>query len=367
VLFRSPEVELGAAYDELIAVVWSLKALPAYSTTDDGTHPGFEGLINELKRIAEANYDAADYTPASYAAFDAAVESAWALINTPLYTYAPEQKRLVAAEVAKLKEAERALERNSIIKPKGKDVTTGVYAVESAVELVTQYIPEEHPDGVWASFDFEGVEFKNVGTAEFIVSYKDMAQIGDIELDNPNKDKYDATIGGYSSVLSGYKSYKIWIRAKSLETFSLADGDTLVTVNLKISDYKADILVPVIASHSNVVYYATPTPVYGEEITANAIEEPAYAEESFDFRSRFDVNHDDAVDIKDVEAVRNLLGAVKDASGKWFIGTTEVLAVQANRADLGSGGGPLSDPQDGKVDLEDLTLIKTAYETIYGF
>jgi hypothetical protein len=350
----APETEIGAAYAAVADAVEALGEKAAYSS--------FYSLIALLKDIAQANYNKKLHTNDSWAVLESAVGHAWVFIKTPPATPGAIHQINVIGEIASLNEARAGLRLIPAVVPKGKDVFTGVYAAEAELEALVQ-------DSVAfaAEFGFTGRGLQNIGTARFLLTYSN-AEIGENAIGekvyavagapavaNPNPADYAVKIAPVSEIAAGYTTYEVWVEAIGYgNTFSIGDGDTLITVKLNLNKHESQ-TVSMILGGTHVSYYANSVAVPGEEITAASREDPAYASERFIAWDRYDLNRNGAVDISDIELLRNLFGAYKDAGGKWRLPTThgEISAAIAERADL-SG--------DGEIDTQDFTALLAAWE-----
>jgi hypothetical protein len=357
---ESPEADFVAAYGGVIGAVKALVAKPEYDKH-------FYSLIEALKRVAEQNYDEDLYTAESWAPFAGAINNAWLLIKATLDPIDTVNDLHAINAINNLKKAENELKRKPAIIPSAKDINIGVYALEDKITLVSERLNPD-TDGV-AEFEFTGLNFENVGTAQFIVHFP-ADEVAGIVLENENPGLYDVDAPeSYKPAINGYLSYKVWIHAKGFgNTFSVADGEPIVTVKLKLKpktlpDGVNKTLesgsISLLFNGAEIDYYDTAAAT-GDIRIAHGRATPSYATTLFEIMSRFDINADGSVNSADIEAVRNLLGAYK-LGGVWYMGANPLSAADAARAARAN----LED--DASIDGVDLTLIKAAWEARYGY
>jgi hypothetical protein len=369
-----------------------------------------------LLQIAKMNSNL--YTPASWAALQAVVDSAWASIEqfvlaAPLsalaleaalepdgaaeIAVAAEEVAGAAADVAEIADAEApagaaeaAAEFEPLVDipawlaqynialqeaianlifvvdetPEGTSMSGGVTAPRGGYE----YLIEEATDAV-AEFKIAGAGVKDAGTINFRLSFK-----ADLYAEDPEDETdfgFDIALGAdiaadasvqiypVAPVLTGYQTYSVYILANSGKklTLGLGEGETLGTGTIANVSVKLDgddmgvVLASLLVTHLDIVYYDGSFGGGEEGIVAKAALNPSVATEPIRIASRFDVNRDGVIDLRDVNRVREYLGYAAVA-GVW---TPE----EAGLCDLGGGPG---DTPDGVIDLADLTMAISKYE-----
>jgi hypothetical protein len=332
----------------------------------------------ELKQLVDlltysASLNAGKYTAASWDNLQAAVDSAWSLIDALLADAQPlsedgEAAYGILADVpsalySKILELTLALlgleeEAGSAGEPAEKPkLTAGVGAAASHYV----YLAENGDAPATATFVLTGKDIKNVGTLNVFLSHSSgtsisVAPVGPaaasvgyvIVHSDEDEDENEYKIPGIP--LDGFETKSVTVLAKPGETLSVADGEPLLEVTLTLGVRESGI-VSLIASHIDAVCVSGD----GAESLADVTIDPAVAAASVSFYSRFDMNRDGAVNLLDVDIVRRNLGKSAEPDGEW---ASELLA----RCDLGGEAGV----PDGEIDIFDITLMIAKYEASVG-
>jgi hypothetical protein len=227
-----------------------------------------------------------------------------------------------------------------------------------------EYIVEKGEDAT-AEFTLSGKGIVNAGTINMRISFKADLYTPTAPNDLPFSitlgediagDAGDVQFSQIAPVLDGYKTYSVYILADGVKKLTLGQGETLGTgtianVSLKLDgDEMKVLLASLLVTRLNIVYYDSEYENGTEGIIADVALNPSVATDPIRFASRFDVNRDGAVNLLDVNKVREYLGKYA-TNGVW---TPEAAGL----CDL---GGPDDEP-DGKIDTFDLTLVIAKYE-----
>ncbi|MDR1061260.1 MAG: hypothetical protein LBL83_08665 [Clostridiales bacterium] len=358
---EAPQSVLDAALRDL------RQALSGLALKDE--HRDFKQLVDLLTYSASLNEG--KYTTASWGKLQAAVDSAWSLIDAlvadaqPLsasgdgeaaYGALADVPSALYSKILEVTLALLGLEEEAggggepAEKPK---LTAGVSAAASKYV----YLTESGDAPATATFVLTGKDIKNVGTLNVFLSHSSgtsisvapvgpaAASVGYVIVRGEDPEENVAGIP-----LDGFATKSVTVLAKAGATLSVADGEPLLEVTLTLDERKSGV-VSLIASHVDAVCVSGD----GAESLADVTIDPSVAAASVSFYSRFDMNRDGAVDLLDVDIVRRNLGKVAEPNGEW---ASELLA----RCDLGGEAGV----PDGTIDIIDITLMIAKYEAGVG-
>jgi hypothetical protein len=311
-----------------------------------------EEIAAEGAEIADAEAPAGAAAEAAEVEIEAEAAEIVPLVDIPAW--------LAQMNVA-LQEAIANLIFKDTVPPAGAGMSGNVTAPRGSHE----YLMETVADAT-AEFKIAGAGVIDAGTINFRVSFKanlytedpeDETDFGfEVALGEDIADKASMRTVPLPPALSGYQTYSVYIMANSGETLTLGgtgEGQTLGTGTIADVSVKLDsgsmglTLASLLVTRLDVVYYDGDFQNGEEGIVANVSLSPSVATEAIRFASRFDVNRDGALDLRDVNRVREYLGSAK-VDGVW-------ASVEAEQCDL---------VPDGVIDLEDLTEAIARYEAI---
>jgi hypothetical protein len=245
-------------------------------------------------------------------------------------------------------------------------IAAGVRAEDGLRELISEDAGES---GAIAAFEIAGEGIRNAGTINLRLSF-DSGAIASHELALPAPVAAQAFIREVAvedPAAPGVTTVSVYILAHRGQALSVADGEPLLTVALALRENR-DADVELSLGRFDAVCYPSGEFEGGAADVAATVS-PASATAAIRFRSRFDVNLDGAVTLRDVDAVRYHLGLAAGGDGENGGGGGNGVDDENGE----SGGGGASWPSalagrcdlngDGAIGIEDLTLVIAKYES----
>ncbi|MDR1439202.1 MAG: FIVAR domain-containing protein, partial [Clostridiales bacterium] len=356
---------LQIVVDESWALIAAL--LPSVAAQSEAPEAGAvyaDALAAAIEAVGEAAGESAGAAPEeAVEAADAAVPAGAAeAAEAELGALAADVPANLAEMLVRLQEALAALKLKKDEAPEGVSMSGGVKAVQDSYQYVL-----ETAASPTAEFKIVGKDLNGIGAINFRISFKEDLYLGSLEGDDPqNPDlgfsialadsiaddaSYRIETENVAPVISGYRTYSVYILANGSNKLDIADDATIAAVSVKLNGKQGLTIASLLMTHLDIVYY---DPAYKdglEGINASAGVSPAVASEAIIFASRYDVNADGRVDLLDVNKVRENLGKTA-VDGVW---TPEDIG----RCDLGGDDGA---QPDGAISLVDLTLMIAKYE-----
>jgi hypothetical protein len=321
----------------------------------DGVLAAVEAAAVEAAAAADgaatATGAAAGAATAELAALEAGVEAAEAEL-APL----ADISATLADLIVKLQEALAGLQP-ATGRPDGKAIAVAVLAEQEQINyVVTGSL------AATVEYTLVGANFSDVGAANLRLSFKtELGAAMEVELADSIKGAAGVLVDPADELapipplMPGYETHSVYINANAGETLTVADGEPIAYIRLTFdrnypavfaSDFPAEqLLVSLVMSHLDIVYYDSGYEGGNEGIDADAAIAAAVATSVVAVRHTYDINIDGRINLVDVNTVRQYLG-VLPLDGVW---APEI----AGRCDLDG---------DGDIDLADLTQIIAWYE-----
>jgi len=220
----------------------------------------------------------------------------------------------------------------------------GIYAVEAQKELVFEsLVPGDNGS---ADFQFIGSDMTNVATINMVLSYRSDDFAGSLDLSDKLSQIATVSVRELEPLYAGYTSYSVFITPKSNNALiNTLDDEVMLTLTLALNK-PGNTTATMILSWLDITYYEGDF-ADGNPLLANSRITRSIATTLVEVFSRFDVDRDGEVTLRDVEIVRRHLFLAKD-SPDW----SELAA----RCDFNG---------DGVIDYEDLALIMRKYEDVH--